>query len=59
MNYSFLPEAETEYLEAVRFYEEQQAKRLQVLIAQGDTDIKAGRVTEYANHKLFNRLNQK
>jgi toxin ParE1/3/4 len=26
MNYSFLPEAETEYLEAVRFYEEQQAK---------------------------------
>jgi plasmid stabilization system protein ParE len=26
MSYSFLPEAETEYLEAVRFYEEQQAK---------------------------------
>lgn len=26
MNYSFLPEAETEYLEAIRFYEEQQAK---------------------------------
>ena len=26
MNYSFLPEAETEYLEAVSFYEEQQAR---------------------------------
>lgn len=26
MNHSFLPEAETEYLEAIRFYEEQQAK---------------------------------
>lgn len=26
MNYSFLPEAEEEYIEAVRFYEEQQAK---------------------------------
>ena len=26
MSYSFLPEAEIEYLEAVRFYEEQQAK---------------------------------
>lgn len=26
MNYSFLPEAEAEYIEAVRFYEEQQAK---------------------------------
>jgi hypothetical protein len=26
MIYSFLPEAEIEYLEAVRFYEEQQAK---------------------------------
>jgi toxin ParE1/3/4 len=25
MNYSFLPEAEAEYLDAVRFYEEQQA----------------------------------
>jgi len=26
VNYSFLPEAEAEYIEAVRFYEEQQAK---------------------------------
>ncbi len=26
MSYNFLPEAETEYLEAVRFYEEQQTK---------------------------------
>jgi antitoxin ParD1/3/4 len=29
----------------------QKAKRLQVLIAQGDADIKAGRMTEYASAK--------
>lgn len=32
MNYSFLPEAEAEYIEAVRFYEEQQAKLGESLI---------------------------
>ncbi len=29
----------------------QQTKRLQVLISEGDTDIKAGRMTEYATAK--------
>lgn len=32
MNYSFLPEVEAEYIEAVRFYEEQQAKFVESLI---------------------------
>lgn len=32
MKYSFLPEAEAEYIEAVRFYEEQQAKLGESLI---------------------------
>ena len=31
----------------------QKAKRLQVLIAQGDADIKAGRMTEYADAKVL------
>jgi hypothetical protein len=32
VNFSFLPEAEAEYIEAVRFYEEQQAKLGESLI---------------------------
>lgn len=32
MSYSFLPEAEAEYIEAVRFYEELQAKLGELLI---------------------------
>lgn len=39
MNYTFLPEAETEYLEAVRFYEEQQAKLGLSLIKEFETTI--------------------
>lgn len=34
MNYSFLPESEAEYIEAVRFYEERQAKLGGVLILE-------------------------
>jgi len=36
---------------------QQKTKRLQVLIAQGDADIKAGRVTEYGSaNALANRI---
>ena len=39
---------------------QQKTKRLQLLIAQGDADIKAGRMAEYASaNALVNRINGK